>query len=70
MPPTRHELQPWPLNLPSVTITTDECSPDLDIASLGHTSWSADGDDVLFHDAAGRFRGRTTATNASDLWQR
>jgi ribonuclease HI len=31
---------------------------------------SADGTDVIFHDAAGRFRGRTTATNADNLWQR
>jgi ribonuclease HI len=56
--------------LPSVTISTDECSPDLDIAPPGRASISRDGDDALFHDAAGRFRGRTTAANANDLWKR
>ena len=69
-PPIRHVAQPWPTSVPSVTIVTDECNPDLDIVAPGAACVSADGSDALFHDAAGRFRGRTSAANARDLWQR
>ena len=67
----RRPLFPWPRNVPRVDVDVAECHPDGDVQlNQPAACLSLDGEHALFHDALGKFRGRTTLANAKDLWSR
>jgi hypothetical protein len=70
-PPAGCPPRAWPLSLPHVTLQTEEADPDSDICPPveGTAVMSVRDEDALFHNAHGRFCGRTSVLNAQHLWR-